>query len=533
MRSIILSALMLALFSPLPSRADDLTIATSADLYVSNTTAAIKLGLSGDDVTGSVWSKANNTWSEPTTIFTNAGEEFVLDESYFVAIKELKNGTIVLSQGDDLISYSPKKGFQHFSQSNNVYDVVTHGNSASLIDWCNDTDISRSLALWTEAEGIEPAVAVTTTCTDDLSYFTGQKNVLIDYYNGVAYAVRDEYAILDTIDLTSLNYANANDDFDAQGNHPDFALKQNGDIVFAFENYLYGYAFHSQAWQPLTTIEPGFTVIGAGQGEYDYSLLASGDQRKFFAFTANSDQTDYAVYRWTVGDGWILDQTYSFSSAAELIHPKLDKSPTNVEWAFWFDDTKEIELYRWSKRMGYIQRTDREIDCPGHCVFTFNVSRKNKLFLTWGNASLDSTNYAAAWVPGTETWSDTTLATKNNFRNTHITLAGQWIVEYQKDNDKFAAKRWTPDQGWGQAADINAEDIYYNQDALYFTELTDNTLTVQYYNWQTNSATTVTTIDSVSTIDDEATFIYDDYIFLVYTTVGGTDKTQAVALTEA
>lgn len=532
MRYIILSALMLALFSPMPSRAADLTIATSSDLYVSNTTAAIKLGQSGDNVTGSVWSKANNTWSKSTTIFTNTGDDFVLDERYFVAIKELKNGTIILSQGDDLISYSPTQGFQHFSQSNDVYEVVTHGNKASLIDRCNDTDTSRSLALWTETEGIEPAVAVSTTCTDDLSYFTGQKNVLIDFYIGVAYDVTNQYAVLDTIDLTSLNYATASDDFDPQGNNPNAVLRRNGDITFAFENYLFGYAYHSQTWQPLNTIEPGFQVIGGDQGEYDYSLLSTGDRKNIFAFTANNDQTDYEVYRWTTTDGWVVDETYSFSSTADLVRPTLDKSPTNVEWAFWFDDTNKIKLYRWSKSGGYTQRTDRTIDCPGHCVFTFDVSKKNKLFLTWGSSSLDSTNYAAAWTPGTKTWVDTTLATQNNFRNTHITLAGQWIVEYQKDNAKFAAKRWTPDQGWGQAADINAEDIYYNHDALYFTELSGNTLTAQYYNWKTNSPTTLTTIDNVSAIDDGATFIYDDYIFLAYKTVGGADKTQAVALTD-
>ena len=530
----------LTILAPLPSLADNLVVShNSSDdstLYVSNDIALIRITADGSDIQGSAWSTSTDSWSSASTIFTDSGSTFSTDDSDFTSITELTNGTIILSQGDDLISYSEAYGFQHFTQSSDVYKVVPHADTATLIDYCSNTSAAHTAALWSEATGVGSTFELTgSTCTQDLEYFAGSNDVLVDYYAGVAYDITNDYAVLDTIDLSGLGYTDEGDDFDAQGNNPDVAEKSNGDIVFAFEDSLYGYDYSDQTWQTMVTLGGSFSVVGDdSQGDTDYSPLQTGNNKHIFAFTANNGQTQYRIYKWNSNTGWKLKKTYSFSEAADLIRTNINKKQTALYWAFWFDGSQTIKVYRWNTTSGYTKRTSRLVDCTSDCYFTLDISKRGKVFV----AGVDGTGVAdtvlMAWKPSLDVWEDTTLlaADISGYTTAHVTAEGRWIVVFQNDDDSYSAIRWTPDSGWSTIADVQADGMmYYDGDSLYYVTISSSDrLRVKRYIWSLHTSTTVGSINDVASFDDDESFVQDSHLFVLYTGTDDSSNTEAIAL---
>ncbi len=529
----------LVLLAPLPSLADNLVVSQDSNddtaLYVSNDMALIRITSSGSDIQGSVWSASADSWSTAVTIFTDSGPTFSIDTSRFTTIDELTNGTIILSQGDDLISYSVTYGFQHFAQSSDVYKVVPHADTATLIDYCSDSSAAHTAALWSEVSGVGLTFELTgSTCTQDLGYFAGSNDVLIDYYAGAAYDITSDYTVLDTIDLSGLGYTDEGDDFDAQGNNPDVAEKSNGDIVFAFEDNLYGYDYSDQAWRIMVTLGGSFSVMGDdSQGDTDYSPLQTENDKHIFAFAANNGKTQYRIYKWNSNTGWELKKTYSFLGTADLIRTNTNKKQNALYWGFWIDGSQTINVYRWNVASGYEKRTSRLVDCADSCDFTLDISRRSKVFVVATDATDMTDTVLMAWKPVLGVWEDSTLvaADISGYTATHITAEGRWIVVFQNDDDSYSAIRWTPDSGWSAIASLNAEGIYYNIDDLNYINVTvADRLEVKRYVWNTRSSLTVDFIDDVASFDDTASFVYDSHLFVLYTGIDDSNKSEAVAL---
>jgi hypothetical protein len=522
MKKVLGLLLGVCLLVPLPSLADDLEVyqdyhQSDAALYVSNDSSLIQITLDGSDVQGSVWSASDHEWSDAATIFTDAGEEFSIDESDFLAIKELANGAIILSQGDDLISYSDTHGFQHFAQDTDVYDVVVHRNKVTLVNYCVSGE--HTAALWSETDGVGTTTTLDgSTCTRDLSYLVGAKAVLVDYYAGVAYRVNDNYEVIDSIDLSDLGYVDSNDDFDPQGNWPRMVTKKSGDLVFVFENHLYGYSYHDQVWQDVVTLPTGYVVNGDDMAEYDYRLIQTEDRKHIYAFAENADQTEYMMYRWSSDSGWAIDATYSFTESTEVITTNIDKQQKKIHWGFWSPtDSSELVIYE-RDNSGHSELASKTLDC-NNCNVTLDVSKKGKLFVVAHGGTGVTNTTLNVWRPSTGHWQTKTLPDNlsGNYITTHVTAKGQWMVIYQKNNSNYGVVRWTPDSGWGNLINLNATATYYNGDTLYDATLdTDGTLSLNRYHWQTGSSSVITTIPSVESFYDDDSFIYDDYWFANY-----------------
>ncbi len=495
---------------------------SSGDLYFDNASYLIHIGKAGDDVQAQVWS--DGSWSDAETLFVDEDGDFNFKGNSLAV--ELTDGTIVLIEdGDGIISYSETEGFQYFSDTNGtVSDAIVNNNSVTLIncDGNGDEDDSTAFAsTWTETDGVQEAVELpSSVCTDDLSYFAGKKNAVVDYYSGNVYDPSNSFATLASIDLSTLGYVDANDDWDAQGNNPDYAKKKNGDIAFAFQDNLYGYAYNDQTWRTLITLDDGFTVVGDdSQGDDDYSPLETENGKQLFAFAANEDETEYQIYRWTSADGWQLEKTYSFSESTELVRTSIDYSKSTLNWGFWLQDSSELSVYQWSESNGYEKIAEQTMDCT-NCNLTLDVSKKGKVYVAAVSATGDSTTTLEAWKPGTDTWQSTTLpaGVSGNYLSTHVSADGRWIVVYQMNDSSYSAVRWTPDGGWGSRANLNAESVSFNDDLLYFVTLdpTDS-LIVSRYKWSSKTSETLTSIEDVTSFnDDDTIFTYDDYLFVFY-----------------
>lgn len=509
---------------PLPSLADDLTsyqgFGTQPNTYISNDQYLIHIDHDGSDITGQVWE--NGAWTTPEIIFTDSVGDFELEEGS--GIYELHNGTLIMSGSGNLLSYSSDYGFQYFTNPIAVRDTVLNENSITFVSCNFDETNSASATLWDEVNGFGTTTSLPgSLCAEDLSYMTGQKNALIDYYTSNVYNAGSNYALLASGDLTGLGYIDENDDYDTQGNNPDIVMKKNGDVVFAYEDNLYGYAYNDQAWRQTITLDEGYSLAGfiAG-GEYEYPLFQTENNKQIFAFAANADQTEYQVYRWTSAAGWQMEKTYSFASSTDLITTNLDKSKKNFDWAFWENAANELTVYRWNTAHAYETRTTRDLDCNAQCTFTLDVSKKGKIFFAWENAP---EFYVAAWKPDTAIWEDASLIDTNDTAgsivNTYVTTnKGQWIVEYL-DGSTHYAKRWEPDTGWRATRQLEADATYFNPDnnKFYTVNLAaDHSLTVSLFKLKNGTAFESSTVNEISSFESAVTFIFDDTIFLYYLT---------------
>jgi len=540
--AIIFGAVLLA---PLPSLADELathqnTYVDDSPLYASNSSVLIELSIDGSDIQGSVWSDTSG-WSTPATIFTDNGTTFDIED---VEVDELKNDTIVMSQGDDLITYSTDSGFEHFTQSSNVYRVIVSGNTASLIDYCDSGETTRSVTPWTN-DGLGTTVELTgVTCTDDLAYFAGNRRVLIDYYSGIAYDVTDDYAVLDTIDLTGLGYVDEGDDFDSQGNSPDVARRHNGDIALAFEDQLYGFSYRDRAWRDIVTLTDGVIVPAENSAEYGYDPLLSPNEKSVLAFVSDDldEATEYVVYRWTSPDGWIEDTTFSFTEPTTMFRSNLyddsnivsrhsvDKSLNTIDWVFWLHDSQTLQVYNWSSDDGYTLRTEHATTCDAECEFTVDISKRNKVFIVSSDPTGGSSHTVLAWKPVADVWEETNLA-RAGFVTTHVNNYGNFVVAFQSKSspNQYSAKRWTSTNGWGTKAVLGADDVYFNNNHLYFTELnSSNELTTSSFRWRGRTSTVLDATSDVKLVDDS--FSYGDYLFLLYASTSDEANTIAVEL---
>jgi hypothetical protein len=522
MKKTLLGLLAAVLLTPWPSFASDLTVSYSHDEFpdvaVASDDVLINVGINDEDqVYGRVWLESDNAWSSRETIFTDSIEPFDLED--IRDIVELNNGTIVLANGDDLVSYSTTNGFQHYTVPFLGFDMNTSKNKITFVDTCSDETAAPAVVTWTEADGFSAETTINDSfCTSEVHYYTSTKNTLLDYYYGIAYNRNHAYAVRDSVDLTGLNYVSENDDWDAQGNNPDFVTKKNGDVAFSFETSLYGYAYGDSAWRQVITLPDGFTVIG-DDSEYSYLPLQTGDNKQIFAFTANEDATEYQIYRWISTTGWQLEKTYNFDESAELVRANIDKSKSSLDWAFWFEDSNTLNVYQWTDDNGYSKRTDRTIACTGTCQIIMDVSKKDKVFIAAvSNTDSDNKTAVLAWKPASDTWeSDTLPASSSNYITTHVTNSGRWIVVRQEEDNSYSVKRWTPDNGWGSHIELGAEATYYNGDQLYYVDLASNEdLTVNFYKWKTHEDQTVGTVSDVETFHDDDTCIYDDYLFIYY-----------------
>lgn len=524
----------LLVVTPLPGLAKNLTAyngsGTATNVYISNDVYLIHLTANGSDITGAVWTGSG--WSGAETIFTDSGEDFNLYYNYDLA--ELSNGTIVVRQDEDLVSYSEDYGFQHTTlvDSGTLDEMVVLDESVSFV-YCT-VDEDPSAVSWSEATGLASAVTLAGgVCTDDLSYMTGQKDVLLDYYSGTAYDISNNYAVLDTIDLSGLDYAGEDDDYDSQGHDPHVYEQKNGDVVFAFDDSLYGYSYEAQTWQPIVTLSSGFELIGAGsdanEEEYDYPVQQSPNGKRLFAFASNAADTEFKIYRWKES-GWDLEKSYSFDGDAELILTTTDKSKKSLDWALWLPDNNTLNVYRWSKKYRYHTLTTRDLECDAQCTFTLDISKKGKVFFTWNN---DPALSAGVWTSDTDTWEDTTLVADSSnddgvVLQSKVTSLGQWIVEYE--GEKHSVKRWTPDTSWGATHNLTSEGSYYNDDKLYLVGLDSYVLTVRQFSFDDGSKTAIASIDNVSSFNATSSFIYNDGLFLYYATRDGERVMDKVAL---
>lgn len=540
--AIILGAVLLA---PLPSLADELTThqngrVDDSPLYASNTSSLIELSVDGTDVQGSVWSDTSG-WSTATTIFTDSGTAFNIED---VEVDELKNDTIVMSQGDDLITYSTASGFEHFTQSSDVYRVVVSGNTASLIEYCSSGETTREVTPWTN-DGLGTTVELTdVTCTDDLAYFAGNKRVLIDYYSGVAYDVTDDYAVLDTIDLTGLGYVDEGDDFDSQGNSPDVARRYNGDIALAFEDHLYGFSYSDRAWRDIITLTDGVIVPDEASAEYGYNPLVTPNEKGILVFVADdlAEATEYVVYRWTSPDGWVEDTTFTFTEPTTMFRSNLysdssivqrnsmDKSRKSIDWVFWLHDSETLQVYNWRSADGYTLRTEHATTCDAECTFKVNISRRNKVFIVSSNPDGSGTTSVLAWKPVADVWQKTNLA-HAGFVTTRVNNNGNFIVAYQDERSPYAysAKRWTSTNGWSTKAALGADDVYFNNNRMYFTKLnSSNKLRTSRFKWRGRTSTVLDTTNDVELVVDS--FTHGSYLFHLYTSTSDDADQIAVEL---
>lgn len=486
-----------------------------SNFYIRSNEALIHIAISAgatSRVTGKVWS--GESWTKSENIFEDKEHDFdITERNPFL----LGDGTIVMRAGNDLVSYSVTGGFRHtnFELDGSVRDRIVGTHRITDIT-CLEGDTHQAAAkTWDVRTGATDRIELPNSlCTDDLSYFTGTKNTVIDYYTGNVYDSIDNYSVLDTADFSELGYVDDSDDYDSQGYNPWVAHKKNGDTVFAFENHLYGYAYGDQAWRPIITLNEGLTV--GTTDDLDYYLLNTADNKNLFAFARTSDKQQYDIYHWTSIQGWQLEQQYQFDEPAELVLPSETNRSTDLYWAFQLNESSMFYAYRWTKAGGFALLTNRS--CTSCSAATVEVSKKGKIFLLWGE---NLTTYAATWQPDSDTWEDYTLIPKSTdaqIQKTQITSKGQWIIEFH-DGVSRQIIQWKPDGGWGKPHSIKADRSFFYDNNYYWLYLpATGDLKLKYWSWSENRGKTLTAVSEVTHLESDTTFIFDDRVFLYYTT---------------
>lgn len=489
------------------------------NVYISNEDALVHIDHDGDQITGSVW--LGNEWSDPENIFVDADGDFELAGNPDYHFQELRSNALVIQDDEKVITYSNSYGFQYMDVSDYEDVVINQYNNQLLLIQCG---AAVAVTPWTEAAGLGDEVTLEgAACAEDLSWFIAQRDALIDYYTGSAYDVGNNFALIDSIDLTGIGY---NDDFDAQGITPSMLTKKNGDIVFGFTSeddysndsgnvfddgygsdieYLWGYSTVTDSWQSL--VNPGNSNITRGQ------LFQTPNSRQVFAIGSSEDSKMWRIYRWDSNTGWQLEATYDFDEAATFIQPMVSKKKKAFDWAFWFNSSDTAKFYRWKQADGYQKLTERSLECNDSCDYTMTVSKKGKVFLGWQD---NPTLQGSVWVPATDSWEDKTLVETGSGQLTdvHVTSKGQFILQYFTGNTN-RLRRWTPDGGWGSESTIT-NGIYFDGNKLYLTDHTPSTdqLTVSHWQWSSNSSVAVETLADISKFEEDNSFIYDHLIFL-------------------
>ncbi len=513
MKKIFITLFTAILVSPLATSA----AAISSDgITVTGDNYLINFSVADDSVFGQYWT--GNGWSDEEEIFAIPDDYNNVSSTF-----TLTNGTYGRLLYGYLVTYSPTDGFnpEEFpTDFAHVSDTIVNDNSVTFIDCYNTFEDQAYGLTWNQVSGFgETTLLSNSQCGEDLSYFIGQKNVVLDFYSGNAYDPQNGFAVLDSIDLSEMPFPYNDNDFDSQGHGPQLAFKKNGDVAFIFDT-LFGYAYADKTWQPIVSMDDGFHVLQEEPGHFEDEFIVgqTGNNKNIFAFATNTEKTEYRFYRWTSATGWALDKTYTFDDSTDLILSNINNNQKKFYWAFWTNETNQLNIYRWTEDNYYELLTTRDLDCNAQCGFTLDVSKKGKVFFVWVN---QPAAYAAAWKPDTEAWEDYTLVDTTgdaSLSNTYVTPKGQWVVEYF-DNKKRYAIRWTPDSGWGMAQHIVADDTYFNGNKYYLVDLASNhELTVSRWQWREATAKLITTINEISSLRNYKTFVCDDRLFLAYIT---------------
>lgn len=503
--------LMFIVFVFWPHKGSALTYLAGSG-YIYNDSYLIHIDQDGDNVTGQVWTK-DGGWTDAEKIFSDE-ESFHTNEDY-ATLGEFSNGSLIIYDRDSqqLVTYSDERGFQH--EDLNAYEDVIFGNNKLVVLTCqNETTVQATT--WTQSSGFgAPGNLSESGCGEVyMPSFTLHKNVLVEYMNGNAYDVGDGYTILDTIDLTEARIGIQTED-EVVG----IEKKKNGDIVFNYGRgdeigvsdyqYLYAYLHDSATWQPFVAV--------LNTGDNSGTLYQTSDGKRQFAIGSNADSTQYFFYQWTSAGGWDLAKTYEFSESAELVMPDEIKNPSDFYWAFWFNSSDQLKVYRWTQENQYEKLTTRDLACTQNCLLGLEISMLGKVFVSWrNNPSLS----ASVWKPSTDIWEDVILVESagGSINDTHLTSRGQWIIQYSS-GQKSLLKRWSPDGSWGNKHAASVDGTYFNGDKLYLVDLnkTTDVLTVGKWNWSTGSTDLTDTIEEISSFN-EGNFIFSENLFLSYRT---------------
>lgn len=516
MKRIFITVCSLIVLLPVPGFA-----VSVIDGYVYSDKSLMMLQEIDGTVYGQAWSE--DDWTELESIATPG----VLDSNWIRTAFELADGSLVATDGNFYISYSPNYGFS-YSEADFVASDVIHNTSQETFINCSASGTTAFAAAYDTADGLgEQVELVSSFCAGEVTYFTGSKQVVIDYYSGNAYDVSDNYSVIDSIDLSALNYVGEDDDYDSQGNDPVVFSDNNGDTVFGFNEYLYGYSSKDRTWRSLVQLDEGFSLITDADTEYDESIIQTNDEKNILAFAMNEEKTEYRVYRWTSNAGWVLVETFDFNSSTDLILPERNGALAKLYWAFWTDASNTVTVYRWSAADAFEIRTTKNVLCKGQCRFELEVSKKGKVFL---GIDKGTTLFVSAWDPNTGNWQTKKLAsgTDISLAQTLITSWGQWLVEFNKGSKRYAI-RWTPDGGWGKSYGITASQTVFHNDRYYLINIdTNNQLTVKRLNWKNGNKVELASIDGVDNLYEE--FSLSGQIFLYYQGIGGGYVLQNVDL---
>ncbi len=511
--------------------------------YVVTDQALLHIKRVDDLIKGRAWSKGG--WSDWEDIVVINADDVVggFWTTTFV------DGTVVMGfQTQDynftnIMTYTRDHGFQHQGQQLDdflVTDVMPYPrrNAVTLTQCVGEGPISA--LSWSLAAGFGEVTELNGSfCGEDLEYLIEQKQVIIDYYTGTVYDRLHNYAIVATTNFSKLDYADADDLYDSQGDNPQVFVRKNGDLALTFRRFLYGYSYQDEVWTQRLKLPKGFQLVSDGHSDYSTAQSSSNERTHVVAFAVNKDQTEYQLYRWTSKHGWQLEQSYEFDQLTRLIVPESVKRKDSVYWAFWTAAEDQLSVYRWTKARGYKKMVSRafELDCED-CGWSssiildqivLSVSKKNKVFIAWYPSTA---LYATAWDPDTAIWQDQQLGDDTDqadFTNAYITDKGQWIVEFKK-GDQGAVVRWTPDQGWGSARSANVDNSYFHDNKYYFAKLaSDGVLQVKRMKWKTG-AVRIKKIEGVSEFPNDRSFIYQNRLFLYYLIAGDQSALTATKL---
>lgn len=491
--------------------------------YVYNDESLIMLQEIDGTVYGQAWSE--DDWTEVESIATTG----VLDSNWIYTAHELADGSLVATDGNFYISYSSDSGFNYsYSEADFVISAVVHNTSQETFINCSDSGTMAFAAAYDIEDGLGEQVELANSfCAGEVTYFTGGKQVVIDYYSGNAYDVSDNYSTIDSIDLSALNYTDEDDDYDPQGNNPVVFSNNNGDAVFGFNEFLYGYSYKDRTWRPVVQLDEGFSLITNADTEYDESIIQTNDEKSILAFAMNEDGTEYRVYQWTSNAGWVLIETFEFDAATELILPERNNMLTKLHWAFWTDETNTVTVYRWSAVGGFDVRATKNVICNNQCRFELEISKKGKLFL---NTNTGTTLFASAWKPNTAIWQNKKLISgaSLSFAQTSITSWGQWLVEFNKGTKRYAI-RWTPDGGWGKTYGIVANRAVFQNNRYYLTKVdSNNQLTFKRLNWKNGFKIELGSIEGVDTLSEQ--FFLGNEAFFYFEDTNGENVLQEIEL---
>lgn len=479
--------------------------------------------------------KKRNQWSKKQDLLVDTDEEFTTR----LIVGEFGGGALALfgiypnydEFNAHFITFRKGKFAVHEQADVFVHDLVMRKKGMTLIQ-CKNGDVGyatewsfkNGLSAQTELEGSQ--------CNFELQYISGKKAQIIDYHSGNVYNRKKGYSLITSKDFSELGYTDADDDWDAQGNHPRVYKTRKGDLAMAYEDKLYGYSFVN-GWQPIID---GVDFSDNISWEYDKPLLITGDSKQVFAFTATEDKKTYGVYRWKSQGGWEQEKTYNFDVATDVIFPDTVKKEKSAYWGFYQKSTEKFLVHRWSKKHGYKKIATKNLGCVDLCktvpnssqAVEFDVSKKNKVFITW---NANPAIYLSAWDPKTDTWDDKRVVEEKSAGKrwkTYVTTGGEWIVVFY-ENDTRKAIRWTPDGSWGSKKTINEDQFYFYDDSIYLADLgPNNTALVTRLRWKKEKKE-VATVSNVSSLGDYYTAFFKEYMLLYYT---NTSKKKDVEMIE-